>query len=101
MKDLYSFLSHISDNSDFKATLSERGGFITFSNSGRRGSIKFFQIGLDNLLQTLKDILANLEVFMSLTEYEEPHGEITVLSISPILYPTPILQYRQSLYSQH
>lgn len=71
MKDLYSFLSHISDNSDFKATLSERGGFITFSNSGRRGSIKFFQIGLDNLLQTLKDILANLEVFMSLTEYEE------------------------------
>ena len=57
MKDLFSFLNEVSGNSDFKATLSERGGFITFSNSGRRGGSKFFQIGLDNILQTLKDIL--------------------------------------------
>ena len=55
MKDLFSFLNEVSGNSDFKATLSERGGFITFSNSGRRGGSKFFQIGLDNILQTLKD----------------------------------------------
>lgn len=71
MKDLFSFLSEVSSSSDFKATLSERGGFITFSNSGRRGGIKFFQIGLDNLLRTLKDILTHLEVFKHLTEYEE------------------------------
>lgn len=71
MKDLFSFLNNASDTSDFKAKLSERGGFITFSNSGRRGGIKFFQIGLDNILQTLKDILNHIEVFKSLTEYEE------------------------------
>lgn len=71
MKDLFSFLNDASGNSDFKAALSNRGGFITFSNSGRRGSIKFFQIGLDNLLQTFKDILVHLDVFKNLTEYEE------------------------------
>lgn len=71
MEDLFSFLNNASDNSDFKAKLSERGGFITFSNSGRRGGIKFFQIGLDNILQTLKDILDNIYIFKDLTEYEE------------------------------
>ena len=71
MEDLFSFLNNASDNSDFKAKLSERGGFITFSNSGRRGGIKFFQIGLDNILQTLKDILNNIDIFKHLTEYEE------------------------------
>lgn len=71
MKDLFSFLNNASDTSDFKAKLSERGGFITFSNSGRRGGIKFFQIGLDNILQTLKDILHHIEVFKNLTKYEE------------------------------
>ncbi len=71
MKDLCSFLNEVSGNSYFKATLSERGGFITFSNSGRRGSSKFFQIGLDNILQTLKDILINIETFKNLTEYDE------------------------------
>ncbi len=71
MKDLFSFLNNASNSSDFKAKLSERGGFITFSNSGRRGGIKFFQIGLDNILQTLKDILDNIEIFRNLTEYEE------------------------------
>lgn len=71
MKDLFSFLNEVSGNSDFKAALSERGGFITFSNSGRRGGSKFFQIGLDNILQTLKDILINIETFKNLTEYDE------------------------------
>lgn len=71
MKDLFSFLNEVSNNSDFKATLSVRGGFITFSNSGRRGGSKFFQIGLDNILQTLKDILINIETFKNLTEYDE------------------------------
>lgn len=71
MKDLFSFFNNASDTSDFKAKLSERGGFITFSNSGRRGGIKFFQIGLDNILQTLKDILNHIEVFKNLTKYEE------------------------------
>ena len=71
MKDLYSFLEEISQNSNFNAELSKRGGFITFSNSGRRGGVKYFQIGLDSILQTLKDILDNIVVFHDLTEYEE------------------------------
>ena len=69
MKDLFSFLNEVSGNSDFKATLSERGGFITFSNSGRRGGSKFFQIGLDNILQTLKDILAEFKFQMQRNSY--------------------------------
>lgn len=52
MTDLYSFLEHTSSTSDFKADLSIRGGYITFSNSGRRGGVKYFQIGLDNILQS-------------------------------------------------
>lgn len=40
MTDLYSFLEHTSNTSDFKADLSTRGGYITFSNSGRRGGVK-------------------------------------------------------------
>lgn len=71
MEDLYSFLEQTSSQSDFKANLSERGGFITFSNSGRRGSVKYFQIGLDNILQTLKDILNHIDVFGHCTEYDE------------------------------
>lgn len=49
MVDLFTYLKELSDNSDFKAELSTRGGFITFSNSGRRGGVKYFQIGLDNI----------------------------------------------------
>lgn len=71
MKELYSFLDSISNNSDFKAELSKKGGYVTFSNSGRRGGIKYFQIGLENILQTLRDILDHLDVFQNLTEYEE------------------------------
>lgn len=71
MKDLYTELEHLSKDSDFSATLSQRGGYVTFSNSGRRGGTKYFQIGLDNLLQTLKDILNNITEFTGMTEYVE------------------------------
>lgn len=71
MTDLYSFLEKTSENSDFKAELCKRGGYVTFSNSGRRGGVKYFQIGLDSILQTLKDILDNLAVFSTITSYDE------------------------------
>ena len=71
MKELYSFLESISNNSDFKAELSKKCGYVTFSNSGRRDGTKYFQIGLENILQTLRDILDHLDVFQNLTEYEE------------------------------
>lgn len=71
MIDLFTYLKDLSNNSDFKAELSTRGGFVTFSNSGRRGGVKYFQIGLDNIIQTLKDIHAHLNVFKHITEYDE------------------------------
>ena len=71
MMNLYSFLSNASNISDFKAELCNRGGYLTFSNSGRRGDVKYFQIGLDNILQTLNDILNHLDVFHKLTSYDE------------------------------
>lgn len=71
MKDIFAYLRSVSINSDFKAELSERGGYITFSNSGRRGGVKYFQIGLDSILQTLKDIHSHIDVFSRLMEYEE------------------------------
>lgn len=101
MKDLFSFLNEVSGNSDFKATLSERGGFITFSNSGRRGGSKFFQIGLDNILQTLKDILINIETFKNLTEYDETSWRNNGLNISRIQLQMQILQFRLNPCSQH
>ena len=71
MKNLYSYLDSASGMSEFKAELSPRGGYITFSNSGRRGGAKYFQIGVDNILQTLKDMLTHLDVFQHLTKYDE------------------------------
>lgn len=71
MNELHSFLENISNNSDFNAELCKNGGYITFSNSGRRGGVKYFQIGLDNIIQTLRDILAHLDVFQNISEYEE------------------------------
>lgn len=96
MTDLYSFLEHTSSTSDFKADLSIRGGYITFSNSGRRGGVKYFQIGLDNILQTLKDIYENLNVFQFLTQYEETHGETMVLLYSRIPSPMQTQRYKLS-----
>lgn len=71
MTNLFTYLKNASDNSDFKAELSARGGYITFSNSGRRGGVKFFQIGLDSILQTLRDIYEHITVFSQITEYVE------------------------------
>lgn len=71
MEDLFNFLETESKGSNFKAKLCDRGGYVTFSNSGRRGDIKYFQIGLDNILQTLNDILDNLHEFSKIQEYDE------------------------------
>ena len=71
MTNLFTFLKNASGNSDFKAELSARGGYVTFSNSGRRGGVKFFQIGLDSILQTLRDIYDNIDAFSQITDYVE------------------------------
>lgn len=71
MQSLLNFLHDESISSPFRAELSNRGGYITFSNSGRRGDTKYFQIGIDSILTTLKDILTNIEVFSLIQDYEE------------------------------
>ncbi len=69
--NLFDFLNQKSDLSPFKSNLSERGGYITFSNSGQRGSVKYFSLGLDSLIITLNDILINLNQFKSHQNYVE------------------------------
>lgn len=71
MGDLFSVLNALSQQSSFSASLCKRGGYITFSNSGRRGDSKCFSIGIDSLIQTLKDILNNSSIFNGMTEYVE------------------------------
>lgn len=71
MQSLLNFLHDESISSPFRAELSNRGGYITFRNSGRRGDTKYFQIGIDSILTTLKDILTNIEVFSRIQDYEE------------------------------
>lgn len=68
---LSEFLENKSTNSPFKSTLSNRGGYITFSNSGQRGSVKYFTIGLDSFIITLKDILYNNDSFINHQNYVE------------------------------
>lgn len=71
MESLLNFLHDESISSPFRAELSNRGGYITFSNSGRRGDTKYFQIGIDSILTTLKDILNNITVFSRIQDYDE------------------------------
>lgn len=71
MESLLNFLHDESILSPFRAELSNRGGYITFSNSGRRGDTKYFQIGIDSILTTLKDILNNISVFSRIQDYDE------------------------------
>lgn len=58
-------------NGEFNASLGESGGYITFSNSGRRGNIKYFQISLDSLKKTIEDILDNISIFENIQDYVE------------------------------
>lgn len=44
---------------------------IVFSNTGRRGSKKYFNISLVELLQTLKDIQNNLDRYLNAVRYVE------------------------------
>ena len=71
METLINYLHEESLTSPFSAELSNRGGYITFSNSGRRGDTKYFQIGLDSIITTLEDILKNLDIFSLIQDYDE------------------------------
>lgn len=71
MNSLYKFLNQ--EQTNFAAKLGEKGGYIQFTNSGRRGAAKSFHISLEALYQTLSDIKDNVSVFASLESYNEQH----------------------------
>lgn len=59
------------ENSKFFAYLSDDGGYINFSNSGKGGEKKYFTLGLASLNSCLKDILNNLDQFKDHQDYIE------------------------------
>ena len=68
--DLEKHFSKIDNETNFRASLSSRGGYVTFSNSGRRGT-KYFSLGIDSLIKCFEDILNNIDHFEKGQEYEE------------------------------
>jgi len=65
------FSKYENTNSKFTAQLSNRGGYITFSNSGKAGNKKYFTLSLESFLMCLKDILDNYSSFIGNENYEE------------------------------
>ena len=68
---LKEYLERKNSSSSFTASLSDIGGNITFSNSGKRGTVKEFTLGLDSFIATVKDIKANLNSFRGHKNYVE------------------------------
>ena len=64
------FLGELKGN-EFGAELGEKGGYLTFSNSGIRGSVKKFTISLEAFLSGFIDIQNNLDKFSSHQHYVE------------------------------
>lgn len=58
-------------NTQFPTELGERGGYITFSNSGKRGEVKSFTIALTALKSAFEDIRDNINVFVPHQYYVE------------------------------
>jgi hypothetical protein len=59
-----------STSSDFKLNLMA-GGHLSLCNSGRRGDIKEFNLGLVELKQIFTDIVTNIDQFAGRQNYEE------------------------------
>lgn len=64
------FLDELKDK-EFIAELGRKGGYLTFSNSGIRGSVKKFTISLEAFLSGFVDIQNNLDKFNSHQRYVE------------------------------
>jgi len=69
--DFRETLSGFSEKSSFPLEVSDVGGYLEFGNSGRRGEIKYFCIGLGSVLSVLNDIDHNLRVFRESQAYDE------------------------------
>lgn len=70
-REIAKYLNDINNYSDFKASLGSRCGNITFSNSGKRGSVKSFTLSLDSFVTIFCDIQKNLDEFKKHVAYNE------------------------------
>lgn len=68
---LKAYLESKNSSSSFTATQSDVGGIITFSNSGKRGTVKEFTLGLDSFITIIKDIKSNINSFKLHKNYVE------------------------------
>ena len=68
---LKEYLESKNASSAFTSSMSDVGGNITFSNSGKRGTVKEFTLGLDSFITILKDIKANINAFKPHKNYVE------------------------------
>lgn len=68
---LKEYLENKNPSSSFNATQSDVGGNITFSNSGKRGTVKEFTLGLDSFISIIKDIKSNINSFRIHKNYVE------------------------------
>lgn len=65
------FSKYEGSDSKFSAELSDRGGYITFSNSGKGGDKKYFTLSLDSFISCLKNIYQNIDKFQGSGDYNE------------------------------
>ncbi len=65
------FSVYENSSSVFNAQLSSKGGYVTFSNSGKGGNKKYFTLSLESFLTCLKDIVKNHSAFQNCEIYEE------------------------------
>lgn len=65
------FSKYENSDSKFTAELSDKGGYVTFSNSGRGGDKKYFTLSLESFLVCLKDIQNNHSSFLGHENYVE------------------------------
>lgn len=68
---LKEYLERKNSSSSFTASISDVGGNITFSNSGKRGTVKEFTLGLDSFITIIKDIKLNIKSFKLHKSYVE------------------------------
>ncbi len=68
---LKEYLESKNSSSSFTASISDVGGNITFSNSGKRGTVKEFTLGLDSFITIIKDIKSNINSFKLHKNYVE------------------------------
>lgn len=99
MNDLSKFLQ--SELTSFPAELGQSGGYIKFTNSGKRGTAKSFHISLEALYETLQNISDNLSIFSSHQKYvEKEWRDLGAKYFTNDVANATITVQRQSLYSQ-